>query len=306
VAALPRRAGITAAPKPGISYDADLEESVEALFAVLLVIILVAIVRTLQELAATFKRKQAAERAALEKREAERRQAAERQSDYAASLVRNCKESRDDFELLPGHLIAAEESLDQAEASFREGAFAPFWDSIEQAVQELGGFDTRVQSIASRLTTYDTLVKQYEGQPPQFPIDRDGVADLAVSARTAERLRSVVYKAQCNFEFATIYEHRKNNQVSIAGFTTLANALALISSQLQSSIGQLASSVGQKRLQVDDSLPAIPMNVANPVSPSAQHHNEPMLELKTATTQRMALALGLLTDWVQNVRKHFS
>ena len=59
--------GITAAPQPGISYDADLEESVEALFAVLLVIILVAIVRTLQELAATFKRKQAAERAALRK-----------------------------------------------------------------------------------------------------------------------------------------------------------------------------------------------------------------------------------------------
>ena len=278
----------------------------EALFAVLLVIILVAIVRTLQELAATYKRKPAAERAALEKREAERRQAAERQKDYADSLGRNCKESRDDFELLPGHLMAAEESLDQAEAGFREGAFAPFWDSIEQAVQGLGGFDTRVQSIASRLTTYDTLVKQYEGQPPQFPIDRDGVANLAVSARTAERLRSIVYKAQCNFEFATIYEQRKNHQISIAGFATLANALALMSSQLQSSIGQLASSVGQTRLQVDDSLPAIPMNVANPASPSAPHHNEAMLELKTATTQRMALALGLFADWVQNVRRHFS
>jgi len=279
---------------------------VEALFAVLLVIILVAIVRTLQELAATYKRKQAAEGAALKKRGAERRQAAERQKDYADSLGRNCKESRDDFELLPGHLMAAEESLDQAEARFREGAFAPFWDSIEQAVQGLGGFDTRVQSIASRLTTYDTLVKQYEGQPPQFPIDRDGVANLAVSARTAERLRSIVYKAQCNFEFATIYEQRKNHQISIAGFATLANALALMSSQLQSSIGQLASSVGQTRLQVDDSLPAIPMNVANPASPSAPHHNEAMLELKTATTQRMALALGLFADWVQNVRRHFS
>ena len=103
-------------------------------------------------------------------------QAVERQKDCADGLVRNCKESLDDFELLPGHLIAAEESLDQAEARFREGAFAPFWDCIEQAVQELGGFDTRVQSITSRLTTYDTLVKQYEGQPPQFPIDRDRVA----------------------------------------------------------------------------------------------------------------------------------
>ena len=59
--------GITAAPQPEISYCADLEESVEALFAVLLVIILVAIVRALQELAATYKRKQTAEGAALKK-----------------------------------------------------------------------------------------------------------------------------------------------------------------------------------------------------------------------------------------------
>ena len=278
----------------------------EALFAVLLGIILVAIVKTLQELAATYKRKQAAEGATLKKREAERRQVAERQKNYADSLADNCKESLDDFELLPGHLAAAEESLDQAEARFREGAFAPFWDSIEQAVQELGSFDVRVQSTTSRAATYGALVKQYAGQPPQFPIDRDSVAKLAVSARTAERLRSIVYKAQCNPEFATIYEQRKNHRISIAGFATLANALALMSSQLHSSIGQLARSVGQIRPEADGALPAVPIHAANPASPSAPHHNEALLELKGATTQRKPLALGLLVDWVQNVRRHFS
>lgn len=278
----------------------------EALFAILLVIILVAIVRTLQDLAATYKRKQAAEGATLERREAERRQATERQKDDAASLEGNCKDLLDDFELLPGHLRAAEESLDHAEARFREGAFAPFWDSIEQALQELGGFDARLQSIASRLTTHDTLVKQYQGQPPQFPIDRDAAANLAVSAKTAERLRSMVYKAQCNVAFAAIYEQRKNNQIFIGGFATLANALALMSSQLKSSIGQLASSLGQMRPQGDDSLPAIRMNVVNPAPPSAPHHDEAMPELKSATTQRLALPLGLLADWVQNVRRHIS
>ncbi len=278
----------------------------EALFAVILVIILVAIVRTLQELAATYKRKPAAEKAVLEKRRVDRSQTAERQKDCEDNLVRNCNESLDDFELLPGHLMAAEKSLDQAEAGFHDGAFAPFWDSIEQAVKELGGFDTRVQSITHRLAAYDTLVEQYEGQPPQFPIDRDRVATLAVSAKTAERLRSIVYKAQCNFEFATIYEQRKNNQISIAGFATLANALALMSSQLQSSIGQLARSVGQMRLRVDNSLPAIPIEVATPAPASAQHYNGIMLKLKSATTRRKALALGLLADWVQNMRRHFS
>jgi hypothetical protein len=306
VAALPRRAGITASPKPGISCYADLEESVEALFTILLVIILVAIAKTLYELAATYKRKQAAEGAALNKDEAERRQAAERQKNCEASLVESCKESLDYVKRLPGDLAAAEESLDQAEARFREGAFAPFWDSIEQAVQELGGFDTRVQSITSRAASYDALVKQYEGQPPQFPIDGDSVANLTVSARTAERLRSIVYKAQRNAEFATIYEQRKNHPISIAGFATLANALALMSSQLQSSIGQLARSVERMRLRADDSLPGIPVKAANPASPSARRHNGIMLKLKSATTQQKALALGLLADWVQNVRSRFS
>jgi chemotaxis protein histidine kinase CheA len=276
---------------------------VEVLFALLLVVILLAIAKTLRELAAAKKQKQAAERAALESREAGRRQAAGRQEEYADSLVRICKESLDDFELLPGHLIAAEEFLDQAEARFREGAFAPFWDSIEQAVQELGGFDARVQSIKSRLTTYETLVKQYEGQPPQFPVDRDGVSNLGVSAGTAERLRSTVYQAQCDFPFATIFEQRKANQILVAGFPTLANALALMSSDLQSSIGQLARSVAETRLPLDDSLHAIYMNVANPAALSAQHHKEVMRELKSATTERKALALELLTNWEQNVRR---
>ena len=112
----------------------------EALFAVLLGIILVAIVRTLQELAATYKRKQAAEGATLKEREAERRQAAERQKNYADSLADKCKESLDDFELLPGHLAVAEESLDQAEAGFREGAFAPFWDCHRAGGSGVGQF----------------------------------------------------------------------------------------------------------------------------------------------------------------------
>ena len=277
----------------------------EVLFALLLIIVLIAIVRTLQDQAATNKQKWAAERAALEKREAERRQAAGRRQYYADSLVRNCKESLDDFALLPEHLIAAEEFLDQAEARFREGAFAPFWDSIEQAVKELGGFDTRVQSIKSRVTTCDALVEQYEGEPPQFPIDRNCVSDLAVSARTAERLRSLVYKAQCNSQFAEIYERRKTNQIPGAGFATLANALALMSSQLQSSIGQLASCLGKTRLQSNDSLPAIRMDVANSASSGAQHPKEVMLEMKSATTQRKASALVSLANWEQNARRHF-
>jgi len=222
----------------------------EVLLAVLLIIILVAIVRTLKEQVATNRQKRSNAGIPFEKGDAERRQRAARQHDYRETLVRNCKESLDDFELLPRHLRAAEESLDQAEARFEEAAFAPFWDSIERAVRELVGFEARVRSLTSHLTTYDTLVKQYDGQPPQFPIDRERISSLAVSARTAERLRSIVSKAQSNSQFAEIYEQRKANPISVAGFATLANALALVQSELQSSVGGLASSVGQRGVAV--------------------------------------------------------
>ena len=275
----------------------------EVLLAVLLIILLVAIVRSLQEMAAAQKHKRVPQGASVETREAEPRRAAERQRDCAERLVRNCKESLDGFELLPGQLIAAEESLDQAEARFEEGAFAPFWDSIEQAVRELGGFDTEVRSLNSRLTTYDTLVKEYEGQPPEFPIDRDCVSSLTVSARTAERLRSIVYKAQCNPQFAEIYEQRKTSPVLVAGFATFANALALMSSALQSSIGQLAGSVGQLRSQFNDRLPAAQINPANPASLSPQHHQEAIRELRSAAIQRKASALGLLENWEQKAKR---
>ena len=275
----------------------------EALFTVLLVIILVAIGTNLRELAATHKRKQAAERAAPENRDGERKQETERQEDYAASLVQNCQESRDNFEPLRRHLLAAEESLDEAETRFREGAFALFWDSIEQAVRELGNFDTRVQSITSRLIAYNALLKQPAGQPPQFFIDGDCVAKLAASARTAERLRSIVYKAQCNTEFAAIYEQRRTRAISIAGFATLANALALMSSQLQTSVGQLASSAGPMTPHTNDSSAAVGINPANPAPPHTHHHQEVIFKLKSAATQLGTLARGFLADQVQYVRR---
>ena len=273
----------------------------EALFTVLLVIILVAIGINLRELAATQKRKRPAESAPLAKRDGKRQQAAERQE--AASLVQDGQESREDFEPLPGDLLAAEESLDEAETRFREGAFALFWDSIEQAVRELGDFDTRVQSITSRFIAYNALIKQDEGQPPEFPIDGDYIAKLASSARTAERLRSIVYKAQGNAEFAAIYEQRKNRPISIAGFATLANALALMSSQLQTSVGQLASSAGPMTPHTNDSSAAVGINPANPAPPHTHHHQEVIFKLKSAATQLGTLARGFLADQVQYVRR---
>ena len=57
-----------------------------------------------------------------------------------------------------------------------------------------------------------------------------------VATATAERMQAIVRKAQRNFQFATIYEQRKTNQILVAGFTTLAQALNQMTGQITASI----------------------------------------------------------------------
>jgi hypothetical protein len=56
-------------------------------------------------------------------------------------------------------------------------------------------------------------------------------------------MKSIVRKTQSNFQFATIYEQRKTNQILVAGFTNLAQALEYMTQRISGSIGDLANSV---------------------------------------------------------------
>lgn len=63
------------------------------------------------------------------------------------------------------------------------------------------------------------------------------------TAVTAERMKAIVRKAQRSFQFATIYEQRKTNQILIAGFTNLAEALDQMAYRITDSIDNLTNSV---------------------------------------------------------------
>lgn len=143
------------------------------------------------------------------------------------------------FESMPEHLRTAEAHLDQAEVDFADGAFAPFWDSVEMAVQALGRFDESVALIKQHALSHADLVTDhkrndynivnknklthpglvekwqrdiYNGDPPAFPLASQSVAALAVGTDTSRRMNAIVRKAQRDFQFATIYEQRKTNQ----------------------------------------------------------------------------------------------
>jgi hypothetical protein len=92
------------------------------------------------------------------------------------------------------------------------------------------------------------------GVPPQFPLERKTVEKLAVGTSTAERMKAIVRTAQRDFQFSSFYEQRKTNQILVAGFTTLGQALDRMTWQIADSIDNLTSSVESMASTLNESI----------------------------------------------------
>ena len=179
------------------------------------------------------------------------------QNRYREEMTFLGKESLDSFESLPRYLSTAERHMDQAERDFGEGVFAPFWDSIEASANMLGRFNEGVRTIKKNSARYTELVGLYASVPPRFPVALKSISKLVVGTTSASRMAAIVRNAQRNFQFATIYEQRKTNQILVSGFTNLAQALAQMTSRITSSIEDLSGSIGMMASTIDESTRAI-------------------------------------------------
>jgi biopolymer transport protein ExbB/TolQ len=176
------------------------------------------------------------------------------QRQFYTSLIDLGSDSFALFESMPNHLLTAEELLDKAEGDFEEGAFAPFWDSVERAAMKLGQFDDSVRTITTNAERHADVAKRYEGPPPAFPIVLDSVTGMAAANTTNDRMRTILRQAQRNFQFATIFEQRKTNQLLVAGFTNLAEALDGMGRRIESSIDGLGEQISEMSSTLDTSL----------------------------------------------------
>jgi hypothetical protein len=231
----------------------------------------------------------------------------EEQQRYRNQLIVLAEESIDLFESMPERLDSAEKWLDSAQFHFADGAFAPFWDSIENAAKRLGHFDEGVRQIKDKSSRYIELIKIYEDSPPEFPLAPQSVVKLGLGTATAERMQAIVRKAQRDFHFATIYEQRKTNQILIAGFTTLAQALNDMTWRITDSIDALASSVGRMTSTLDESMRAIHSrmgDIAEAASQQASEHHEEILKAASESAEREKKALEML-DNIQRRRRPF-
>ena len=264
-------------------------------FCIILIVVIVVAVNL--NLAANRRSKEEQERIRkLEKEEKERIQKLKDEQDgYQTDLTNLCNNTITTFESLPTHLRSAEECLNMAEFEFSEGAFAPFWDAIEEAVNRLGYFDQGVNKIEENLSRYTKLIMKFERIPPKFPLANKSVDKISISTLTSERMKKIVRKAQQNFQFATIYEQRKTNKILIAGFGNLSRALNRMTYQITNSIDNLYNSVNSITSSLDESMDAI-YDIVDDISEENIKHNSEVVKSDSARAVREEKALKMLDN----------
>lgn len=151
-------------------------------------------------------RQAAQERARRAQEEAEQQRDRAEQEGYLSQMRILNEKAIEALEATPRAIESAEQYLDRAERDFSDGAFAPFWDSVEKAAGALGAFQESVQIINTHSTEYLALSKKYRGKTEVFSVSRKSAPALSIAASTSKRMSDVVRRAQRNFEFSVIYE----------------------------------------------------------------------------------------------------
>ena len=130
--------------------------------------------------------------------------------------------------------------LNRAEHEFTDGAFVPFWDEVEHAANKLAAYYAGVRRISRQASDYELLASKLSIRSPKFSLPEGKLPD---ARPVAQRLSHIVRAAQKNFQFATIYEQRKTNQLLHAGFGTHGEALSSLGIAISSSLQELSDSV---------------------------------------------------------------
>jgi hypothetical protein len=166
---------------------------------------------------------------------------AEREAQGLTSALTRTYESSATLAVeLPQHLSRAADCLRQAESEFKDNAFGPFWDAVENAAQQLAAFNGKAIQISRQADEYYRTLNGKTHTFPSFPAN-DG--NIPNPSSVVSELRRMVRMGQTNFQFANIWEHRRTREVMIAGFRTLGDAVNNLGSTVENSLFGLQQSI---------------------------------------------------------------
>jgi hypothetical protein len=153
-----------------------------------------------------------------------------------AVLAKDMKVAVDDILLYSGLI---ESSLKNAEFYFNDGAYSPFWNEIDNVVNNLSGYNTRInkaQTIADKYIVVAKNIKAEKRRKGRKELPKLISCDVSNANMFLSRLNNLIYEAQRRPTFAIIYEQRMTNKTLVAGFNNLDLAIYNIGSQISDSV----------------------------------------------------------------------
>jgi hypothetical protein len=134
----------------------------------------------------------------------------------------------------------ASSALTKAEEEFCGGYYAPFWDQIEIATNDLVAYNNYLQKINYCIDQYRDILKQLDDEYTEKVSACVLPGKLPDPVIVADRLSKTVRMAQRNYEFSTIYEQRKTNTLLYHGFRNLGDAIYSLGDRITDSINELS------------------------------------------------------------------
>ena len=156
-----------------------------------------------------------------QQQEAERQERERDRAEAAIRLLNWPSEAQRMLQDIAALLVAAGEHVNRAGAEFRDRAFSPFWDQIEDATSILEEYH---QHVAEYLRQVKDIARMAVKHHHEVYYTLDPIPD---SRHTETRVAGIVRKAQRDPEFARIYEQRRTTKLLVEKFETLIDDLAV-------------------------------------------------------------------------------
>ena len=187
-------------------------------------------------------RKEAEERELKERKETEdrERQFHEKMINIVQILNNQVVSVKDLYKKILNTIPVADKALHIAEEEFNGGFYAPFWDQIEAATNQLASYNNYLHGINSCMDTYWIYIRDLDesyNNQVKLCVLPGKLPDPIISAN---RLTKLVRMAQRNFEFSTIYEQRKTNKLLYEGFRNLGDAIYSLGDRITDSLNDLS------------------------------------------------------------------
>lgn len=168
-------------------------------------------------------------------------------NSLTSNLLQTYESSTELATELRQHLNRVPLLLREAENEYHDNAFAPFWDAVENAAQNLAALNEKANRLSGNAKDYYNKLNGRKHTFPAFPVQITTIPD---ASPVTKEFRRVVRMGQTNHDFADIYEHRRTREVLIAGFRTLGEAVNNLGATLEHSIYILQESVSSDLAKV--------------------------------------------------------